>query len=108
MTRKEYKSAKESIDAQIKALNDQADKMEGEFIDEHCPYNGGDRVKIIVKPTWGDKEEEHIGIVKNCRVSSSGELVYYFAKAKKDGTESNYRLTIWGKIKSIELIEKAK
>lgn len=109
MTKEEYKAENKRISSEIEALKKLEKELKDAYIEEHCPFDGGDKVKITTVEYDGETiREELIGIVCDCRASFDGELNYSFRKVKKDGTVSDRNLYVYGEIKSVELIEKAK
>jgi len=109
MTQDEYKAEFRRIFAETTALDKLGKELKAAYIEEFCPFNGGDKVKITTADYFQPEKikEELIGIVADCRVGFDGELNYTFRKVKKDGTPSNHNLYIYGKIKSVELITPA-
>jgi hypothetical protein len=108
MTKEEYAAERKRIASEIEALKKLETEIQDAYIEEHCPYNGGDLVKVTLEEYFAGKDSEHMGVVNGCWADMNGELNYSFRKAKKDGTASDFKLHTYGRVKSIELIEKAK
>ena len=67
----------------------------------------GNKVRIMEIERWGVSKgvkTEHVGIVRNIRIDGINPSAS-FSKVKKDGTESQHQLYIWGEFEIIEIIK---
>lgn len=108
MTKEEYKDEILSTKAQIERLEKKLQSYKQGLLDEHCEFGEKDKVKIVSHRTHQPHAEEIIGFIRSAYVDTNGDIDYRFYKEKKDGTMSTFELHIYGDLKSIELIEKAK
>lgn len=104
MTPKEtYKKEYAEINEKIKALKNQANKLENDYFEANCPYIAGDKVKLLFED--GKTEEAYISFIS---VRYDGCFDYSFIKANKNGSPSSRKLYIysWDGKYTIELLKK--
>lgn len=110
LTFKEYQEADKELDRQISQIVEIRKKLHNEFILDHAEFKKGDKVRVFKKGYGMESEERELGIafigyIKG--IKYTGDIDYFFAKMKKDGTMGNVSAGFYW-FDRIELIEKAK
>lgn len=100
MTEAEFKKRRHEIYEEISKLEQERNEMDRAYIEEHKPFNVGDKIKVTGKWIRGSCLAYVIGF----RLGYDLEIEPVLKKVKKDGTMSCMGLYLYGS-EQFELVE---
>lgn len=100
MTTEEFKKRRSEIYEEISKLENERNEMDRVYIEEHKPFNVGDKIKV----TGGWIKGSCLAYVIGFRLGYDLEIEPVLKKVKKDGTMSSMGLYLYGN-EQFELVE---
>mgnify|MGYP006988890549 CR=1 FL=1 len=86
MNREEFVNKINHLNEAIKIVEHEKANLKQLYIQECCPYEVGDKVKITT-PNWRGGFTEDVGYVEHIKASEDGSFIPDCAACKKDGTK---------------------
>jgi len=90
MTKETFVRQKVELNGKIDELRQVINKLKAEYIEANKPFNLGDKVKVI------KGKSVEFGVVTGFEIRYSNSVECVLNKLKKDGTQSQIKLYVWG------------